>query len=112
MVKCVVKKEVTCPMRQALAVLGGKWAFSIVYVLLSGTLRFKELERQIEGINTRMLTKELKFMEQQGILIRQAYATVPPTVEYTLTEKGRAMEPILREMYRWGTRYQDAAAAG
>ena len=94
-----------CPIREVLDILGGKWAFPIVYSLLDGKKRFKELERSIEGINTRMLVKELKCMEENKILIREAFATIPPTVEYTLTEKGKKLEPILAELYKWGKEF-------
>lgn len=94
-----------CPVRDVLDILGGKWAFSIVYALLDGKKRFKELERSIEGINTRMLVKELKSMEENKIVFREAFATVPPTVEYSLTEKGRKLEPILAELHKWGLEY-------
>ena len=97
--------ENNCPIREVLDILGGKWAFSIVYALLDGKKRFKELERSIEGINTRMLVKELKSMEENKILIREAFATIPPTVEYTLTEKGKKLEPILAELYKWGKEF-------
>ena len=97
--------EINCPIRDVLDVLGGKWAFPIVYALLNGKKRFKELERTIEGINTRMLVKELKSMEKNKIVIREAYATIPPTVEYSLTEKGKRLEPILAELYKWGMEY-------
>lgn len=94
-----------CPVRRSLEILGGKWAFTIIYSLFEGTKRFKELERSIEGINTRMLVKELKLMEKHEIVSRVAYATIPPTVEYTLTEKGKKLRPILEELYKWGKEY-------
>ena len=97
--------ENNCPVRDVLDILGGKWAFSIVYALLDGKKRFKELERSVEGINTRMLVKELKSMEANKIVIREAFATVPLTVEYSLTEKGKKLEPILAELYKWGLEY-------
>ena len=97
--------ENNCPVRDVLDILGGKWAFSIVYALLDGKKRFKDLERSIEGINTRMLVKELKSMEENKIVVRKAFATVPPTVEYSLTEKGKKLEPILAELYKWGLEY-------
>ena len=103
--RCLEIDKKNCPIRDVLDILGGKWAFSIVYMLLSGKKRFKELERSINGINTRMLVKELKSMEENQILIREAYATIPPTVEYSLTEKGRKLEPILNELYKWGKEY-------
>ena len=74
----------------------------IIYYLSKGTLRFKELERIVEGINTRMLVKELKNMEANGIVKRVVYATVPPTVEYTLTEKGQSLLPSITSLYDWG----------
>jgi DNA-binding HxlR family transcriptional regulator len=94
-----------CPVRKSLDILGGKWALPIVYSLTGGTKRFKELERSIEGINTRMLVKELKLMESNQIVKRVAYATIPPTVEYSLTAKGRKLNPILKELYKWGKEY-------
>ena len=95
----------SCPVRTTLDMIGGKWSFSIIYALLYGTKRFKELERSIEGINTRMLVKELKSLEEWGIVNRQAYATVPPTVEYSLTEKGLELQSILTEIQNWGVKY-------
>lgn len=94
-----------CPIKNVVEILGGKWAFSIIYFLLQGTKRFKEIEHGITGINTRMLVKELKSMQENKILTRKAYPTVPPTVEYTLTEKGKKLEPILQELYKWGKAY-------
>ena len=102
---CKIINENSCPIREVLEILGGKWAFSIVYALLYGKKRFTELERSIEGINTRMLVKELKSMEANKILIREAFATIPPTVEYSLTEKGKKLEPILTELHKWGKEY-------
>lgn len=74
----------------------------IIYVLSHGTLRFKELERKVEGINTRMLVKELKNMEANGIVNREVFATVPPTVEYTLTARGHELLPSIVSLHNWG----------
>lgn len=95
----------SCPVRTTLDMIGGKWSFAIIYSLLNGTKRFKELERSIEGINTRMLVKELKSLEEWGIVKRQAYATVPPTVEYSLTDKGLELQPVLSEIQNWAVKY-------
>jgi len=92
----------TCPIRNTIELIGGKWTFSIIYVLFNGKKRFKELERSIEGINTRMLVKELKMLEANKIINRKAYATVPPTVEYSLTPKGIELEPLLNQIKIWG----------
>jgi DNA-binding HxlR family transcriptional regulator len=94
---------VNCPFRYTLQILQGKWRFAIIYSLLKkGTLRFKELERDIEGITPRMLIKELKELEKEKVVRRKAYATVPPTVEYTLTAYGITLEPIIQSMHHWG----------
>ncbi|NCA21054.1 MAG: transcriptional regulator, partial [Crocinitomicaceae bacterium] len=80
-----------CSLKEVLDIIGGKWAMPIIYNLSKGKMRFKELERNVEGINTRMLVKELKNMEANGIITREVFATVPPTVEYTLTLKGEKL---------------------
>ena len=97
--------ENTCSLKDVLDIIGGKWAMPIIYYLSKGKLRFKELERIVEGINTRMLVKELKNMEVNGIVKREVFATVPPTVEYTLTEKGQKLLPSITSLYNWGKEY-------
>lgn len=97
-----LKEENPCTLRGILDIIGGKWSMPIIYALFSGTKRFSELERGVANINSRMLVKELKNMEANGIVERQVFATVPPTVEYTLTPKGRKLEPILDALHQWG----------
>lgn len=92
-------------MQSALEVLGGKWTFLIIYTLLDGKKRFKELERAVIGINTRMLVKDLKTLEQHQIVKREAFATIPPTVEYSLTEKGRELEATMTALNNWTTEW-------
>jgi DNA-binding HxlR family transcriptional regulator len=94
-----------CSLKEVLDVIGGKWAMPIIYVLSKGKMRFKELERNIEGVNTRMLVKELKNLEANGIVTREVFATVPPTVEYALTEKGEKLLPSIESLYQWGQEY-------
>lgn len=97
---------VQCPFRATLDLLEGKWKFVIIYSLLKkGTLRFKELEREIGGITPRVLIAALKDLEVSGVVRRTAYATVPPTVEYALTECGRSLEPILGAIRAWGEQH-------
>lgn len=98
-------EKIKCPITRTMEIVGGKWTLPIIYVLLSGTKRFKDLERSIEGINTRMLVKELKALEQNNIVERKVYAEVPPKVEYSLTDKGRALKTVLEEMKLWGKTY-------
>jgi DNA-binding HxlR family transcriptional regulator len=97
-----------CPVQRAVEMVGGKWAFTVLYALTDGKKRFKELERAIEGINTRMLVKELKVLETHGIISREAYATVPPTVEYSLTEKGTDFHPVLDAIRTWAAKHIDS----
>ena len=101
----IKKTENKCELQKILDIIGGKWSMSIIYALIFGKMRFKELERMIPGISTRMLVKELKNMEENGIVIRKAFATVPPTVEYSLTVKGRKLETSINELYKWGLEY-------
>lgn len=95
------KKLEVCPFQEAMDLISGKWTMSIINALMSGKMRFKELERNVTGINTRMLVKELKQLEARKIITRKAFATVPPTVEYTLTEKGSRLKPVLVEIQSW-----------
>lgn len=105
--KKIEKCEERCALQEILDVIGGKWSMSIIYALFPGKKRFSELERLIPKINTRMLVKELKNMEANGIVTRAVFATVPPTVEYTLTKKGQDLEPSIAELYKWGMEYVD-----
>ncbi len=97
--------EKTCSLRDVLDIIGGKWSMPIIYILSKGKMRFKELERSVEGINTRMLVKELKNMEANGIITREVFATVPPTVEYTLTLKGEKLLPSIVSLHKWGQEF-------
>lgn len=91
----------TCPVRKTLDLMGGKWAFAIIYTLMDKKMRFTELERSISGISTRMLVKELKSLEKSNIISRNAFASVPPTVEYSLTEKGFSLKPVFTQIQIW-----------
>lgn len=99
--------EKSCSLREVLDIIGGKWSMPIIYILSKGKMRFKELERSVEGINTRMLVKELKNMDANGIITREVFATVPPTVEYTLTVKGEKLLPSITSLYSWGQEFID-----
>lgn len=97
--------EKSCSLREVLDIIGGKWSMPIIYILSKGRLRFSEIERSVEGINTRMLVKELKNMEANGIVTRDVYATVPPTVEYALTVKGQKLLPSIVSLHKWGQEF-------
>lgn len=101
-----MKEYEHCPFHLAMSILEGKWKFAILYVLSAqGTLRFKELERAIPEISTRMLAKDLKHLEQKGVLRREAFATIPPKVEYTLTDIGHSIAPVIASITKWGEAY-------
>lgn len=105
--KKIKVSENACSLRDVLDIIGGKWSMPIIYHLSKGKMRFKELERSVEGINTRMLVKELKNMEVNGIITRKVFATVPPMVEYALTEKGEKLLPSIISLHKWGQEFAD-----
>ena len=91
-----------CPVEATLELFSGKGKGMILYHLLEGTLRFNELKRRVGFISQRMLTKQLRELEQHGLVHREVYPEVPPKVEYSLTETGRSLEPILLALKTWG----------
>lgn len=95
-------ENIECSISKALDVLGGKWTFLIIRDLIDGTKRFGELRKSLEGVSPKTLSVRLKELEEQGIINRTAYATIPPTVEYSLTEKGNSLKPIIKAMKLWG----------
>ncbi|WP_217559343.1 helix-turn-helix domain-containing protein [Paenibacillus sp. GbtcB18] len=98
---CVIE----CSIEKTLDVIGGKWAFLVIRELFDGTRRFGELQRSIASISPTALTNILRHLEKQGVLERKAFATVPVTVEYTLTPKGRDLHKILKEMKLWAAKW-------
>lgn len=94
--------DAECSIEKALDVLGGKWTFLIIRDLFEGKKRFGELLKSLNGVSPKTLTSRLKDLEEKGVLTRSAYATIPPTVEYALTEKGMSLKPLVKEMKKWG----------
>lgn len=91
-----------CSVEAAIALIDGKWKSVILFHLLGGTLRFNEIRRQVPGVTQRMLTNQLRELEQDGLIDRKVYAQVPPKVEYSLSALGRSMEPVLLALKAWG----------
>jgi len=91
-----------CPAERTLDVIGGRWKVPILWHLLKGTLRFSELRRALPGVTQKMLTQQLRELERQGVLRRTVYPQVPPKVEYSLTERGQSLKPVVDAMCKWG----------
>lgn len=92
-----------CPVIYALDILGQKWKLPILWCLFEEEkIRYNELKRQIKGITNMMLTKSLRELEEDNIIIRTQYTTIPPKVEYSLSERGKALLPVLSELSKWG----------
>lgn len=96
-----------CPVETTLLLIGDKWKVLILRDLMDGTKRFNELQRSIGKISQKVLTTNLRKMEERGLLHRQLYAEVPPRVEYTLTDTGYSLKPILDVMHSWGNNYKE-----
>ncbi len=98
-------KRYNCPVEVTLSLLEGKWKLLIIRELLKGTRRFSQLQRAIPDITQKMLTKQLRELERDGLISRKVYPQVPPKVEYSLTELGRSLEEVLKVMHTWGEQY-------
>lgn len=102
-----MKKELpACPVETTLMLISDRWKVLIIRDLLDGTKRFGELKKSIGSISQKVLTSNLRAMEESGLLTRKVYPEVPPKVEYTLTETGYSLEPILDAMKEWGIHYK------
>lgn len=99
-----------CPVATTVSMIGSKWNLLILRNLLGRPWRFNELQRSIEGISQKALTEALRSMESDGIVARKVYPEVPPRVEYSLTELGESMRPIIKDMEVWGLGYQKLVA--
>lgn len=99
------KKPHRCAVEATVEIAGGRWKPLILHYLLGGTKRFGELRRLIGGVTQRSLTLQLRQLESHGIVRREVFAEVPPRVEYSLTEMGRTLTPVLDAMKRWGEEY-------
>ena len=106
MEKAVKNELPACPVETTLTLIGDKWKVLILRDLMPGTKRFGELKKSIGNVSQKVLTAQLRAMEENGLIHRQVYAEVPPRVEYSLTDLGRSLKPILDSMWAWGEGYQ------
>lgn len=103
----ITREEMTsCPVATTLQLIGSKWKILIMRNLMSRPWRFNELKKDLEGVSQKVLTDSLRSMEEDGIVIRTVYPEVPPRVEYSLSELGESMRPIIKAMEIWGTEYK------
>lgn len=98
--------RLTCAVETTLDIIGGRWKVLILHELFQGVRRFNELHRSLHGVTQKMLTQQLRELEENGIIHREVYPQVPPKVEYSLTPLGRTLAPILDAMHTWGHQYQ------
>lgn len=105
------KEHPACPVETTLMLISDKWKVLILRDLLTGTKRFGELKKSVGHVTQKVLTAQLRQMEQSGLVNRKVYAEVPPRVEYTLTELGYSLKPILDAMWSWGAGYQQQYGA-
>lgn len=105
----MIKKEElpACPVATTVQMIGSKWKLLIMRNLLARPWRFNELQKSLDGISQKVLTDSLRSMESDGIVIRTVYAEVPPRVEYSLSELGESMRPIMSAMEAWGKDYKE-----
>lgn len=96
-----------CPVETTLSLIGNKWQVLILRDLMEGTKRFKELQRSVGGVSQKVLTANLRTMEARGLVRREVFAEVPPRVEYSLTELGCSLQPVLDAMWSWGESYKE-----
>lgn len=100
------KELPACPVETTLTLIGDKWKVLVLRDLMPGTKRFGELKKSIGSVSQKVLTAQLRSMEESGLLIRKVYPEVPPKVEYSLTDLGRSLKPILDAMWDWGEEYK------
>ena len=107
MIEAKAKTELpACPVETSLTLIGDKWKVLILRDLMPGTKRFGELKKSVGNVSQKVLTAQLRAMEESGLVNRKVYAEVPPRVEYSLTELGKSLKPILDSMRAWGEAYK------
>ena len=97
-----LKEKTQCPVTATLQLIGGRWKTIILYSLSNGTKRFGEIAVRIPDISRKVLTEQLKELEEDGLILREQFKEIPPRVEYSLTDMGRSLSPVINELEKWG----------
>ena len=103
--------KLTCPIQQTIALIGDKWKILVLCTLNDGTKRFGELQRALNGITPKVLTRQLRDLERDGLIARQIFPQVPPRVDYSLTPLGLSLMPILSQLHEWAVKNSTALLA-
>jgi len=98
-----IKEKTLCPVTATLQLIGGRWKTIILYSLSNGTKRFGEIAVRIPNISRKVLTEQLKELEADGLILREQFKEIPPRVEYSLTDLGKSLSSVIRELEKWGT---------
>ncbi|MEI7503519.1 MAG: helix-turn-helix domain-containing protein [Paludibacter sp.] len=98
-----IKEKTQCPVTATLQLIGGRWKTIVLYCLSNGTKRFGEIAVRIPDISRKVLTEQLKELETDGLILRVQYKEMPPRVEYSLTDMGKSLSSVIRELEKWGT---------
>ena len=107
-IKIIKRQKILCPVEYAVSLMSGKYKLRVLHALIKESpKRFKVLEREITGISPTMLTSQLRELEADGLISREIFATVPPTVEYRLTAFGQTIQPMMEEIKKWGLEHRN-----
>ena len=102
--------KLTCPIQRTIAFVGDKWKIIVLHTLTTGTKRFGELQRAMEGITPKVLTRQLRDLERDGLVARHVHPQVPPRVDYSLTPLGESLMPVLKQLHDWAVAHADEIA--
>lgn len=102
--------KLTCPIQRTIAFVGDKWKIIVLHTLMDGTKRFGELQRLMEGITPKVLTRQLRDLERDGLVRREVHPQVPPRVDYSLTPLGTSLMPVLHQLHEWAVAHADEIA--
>ena len=103
--------QLTCPVQRTIALMGDKWKILVFIALSDGSRRFGQIQRALDGVTAKVLTRQLRDLERDGFLMRTVFAEVPPRVEYELTELGRSFLPIVEQLKDWSAKHSDELMA-